>query len=1166
MEKSKNHAHSPLGKWRKLVLIMKLKLFILLCCLQGVHANVLSQQRYDVSFQEETVLSVIDYLRQHTGYEFFYLESNLQSAGLVTVDMKQATLSEILDAVLKGQNLTYEIHEKPQKSVTVRGFVYDEKKLPLPGVTVQVVGTTVGTATTANGWFSIVLPMLKGKLKFTFVGYKDKEIEFSEKTENDTLRITMEENVEQLDEAIVVAYGETTRRKTTGSISVVKADERRGIPSTSIATMLQGRVAGMDVTQMSGSPGGGGTAVIIRGYNSLDVEQGRRFSDPLWVVDGVPMNAFTSPISGTNLLSDLNPDMIESVQILKDASAASIYGSRAANGVILVTTKKGKRNQKATFSVNFSQTWSILPKLPTVTIGREERRFRLEVAKWQQYAYLDPETNRYKYPESLREQYENNVYSSVYDKNFIPVPNNQNSGTTLQDSLNSFYNNATNFFPIYYVKGKVTNANIQTYGGGENMTYGLGLGYYKEDGIFRGTGYNRVDLNSSMYVTPVKNLSVDMRFNVSLANRNRATKSDMLGGTAPSVEVVPGEPYGLSSLLPGEGSVPWNTVLDAYKGTKEKNRNIRLRSNFKLEYMPIKGLSISASLAADYSIDRRNYFQPSYLSDAGYSKSIGETGVNLMVLNEDIVSYNRMFNDVHSLSVVAGFSYQYDQTEYNGGSAENSPSDKIYYAPSGLPDLGWKETSSGVSDYEEPIAFQHYQSDMNEKNLLSYFARAEYGYKDKYMLSLSFRRDGSSTFGADNRWGTFPSVAAAWTFSEEKWVKENLGWLSFGKFRASWGRSGMHFSECYLALGELYVGGSIHGESTLYPLFDGGMYNPDLTWEETDQYDFGLDLDFFDYRLTVTADYYYRYTDKMLGKLALQGSHNAYTSQWSNAMAISNEGVELMVKYDIFRKDDLYWKISVNGARNWNRFEKSYNGRDYGGRIIGKSLNGLYVFLSDGYVDSYDELKLYYNAAGMGFYASPSEYQRGRQLKPGDINYMDVDGDGVVGMNDQVYFGSALPEVSGGIVNELRWKNIDLNMLMTYSLGRRAVNGVERSSLYSDGPVIGNIYDYTFWEKAGDNPDYPAIGRKVWAACDKDVEKTNFLRLKSLTVGYSLPRQWIRSLRMTELRLFVSGENLFIWDNYSGMDPETIDITSGFDSQQNYPLPRKLTLGITLKF
>ena len=648
--------------------------FLLFLLVFGAWRPVMAQsgaERITLDLHQATMDAFALEIKAQADYTFFYNDSLAKAIEPITLSVTGEPLSSVLDKVLGPKGYTFTIEDKtivikkarplPRgiKSVEVCGFVYDEKRQPMPGVTVQVVGTSVGTASTAGGWFSIALPLVEGKLKFSFVGYKDKEVAFTAESARDTLRVYMEEAVEELDEAIVVAYGETTRRKATGSISVVKAEDIRGIPSVSIETLLQGRVAGLDVTQMSGAPGGGGTAVTIRGYNSLDVEQGRRFSNPLWVVDGVPMNSFTSPITGTNLLSDLNPDMIESIQILKDASSAAIYGSRAANGVIIITTKKGRKNQDATFSVNVSQTWSILPELPTVTTGRAERLFRLEAVKNSYQAYLDPETNRYKYPETLREQYDHNRAS--LDGNFIPQPYNNNNGTIFQDSLNSFYNNSTNFFPIYYVKGKVTNANIQTYGGSERMTYGIGLGYYNEEGIFRGTGFNRVDLNSSMNVTPVERLNVDLRLNASLSNRKRGTKQGMLN-YAPSIETVPGEPYELSSLLPGEGSIAWNSVLDTYKGTKEKNRAVRLRANFKLDYEPIEGLNVSTSLAADYSIERRNYFQPSTLSQDGYSISIGETGVNLMVLNENIISFNRVIKDVHSIGVVAGLSYQYVPT------------------------------------------------------------------------------------------------------------------------------------------------------------------------------------------------------------------------------------------------------------------------------------------------------------------------------------------------------------------------------------------------------------------------------------------------------------------------------------------------------------------------
>lgn len=1166
------------GNMRKTIRCMKLTLLLLTCFVLQTFAGA-NAQTVTIKKQNATLEEVIWELKQQTSFSFMYNDVDIASIKGITLNETKVDVEEILQKCLKNTNLEYVVlnnaiviklkanTQDEKKSITLRGWVYDKQKEPLPGVTIKLANTIAGTATDNKGWFSLRLPVTKGTLEFSFVGFKTAKINFSEQT--DTLRIYLEEDIQSLDETVVVAYGNTTKRKMTGAVSTIKADELKGIPSSNITNLLQGRVAGMDITQMSGAPGGGGTAVTIRGYNSLDVEQGRRFSDPLWVVDGVPLNSFTSPITGTNLLSDLNPDMIESIQILKDASSSAIYGSRAANGVIVVTTKKGQKNQDATFTVNVSQTWSILPKLPTVTTGRAERLLRLRSFKDRFQAYVDPNTNRYKYPTTLREQYDNWEQGAILDGNFIPFPDNVDNGNKFQDSLNVFYNNSTNYFPVYYEKGKVTNANIQTYGGSEKVTYGIGLGYYNEEGVFKGTGFNRVDLNSSMNVTPIKRLNVDLRLNASLSNRKRGTKTDMLG-IAPPIETVPGEPYKLSSLLPGENSVAWNAVMNSYKATKEKNRAIRLRTNFRLGYEPIDGLNISTSLAADYSIDRRNYFQPSYLSYSDYSKSLGETGINLMVLNENILSFNRRIKENHNINFVAGFSYQYDQAEYNGGTAENAPSDKIYYAPSGMPEIGYE----GWGDYQEPIAFQHYQSDMQEKSLLSYFARLEYSYKERYLLSASFRRDGSSTFGENNRWGTFPSVAAGWTFSEESFLKEKLAWLSFGKIRASWGRSGMHFASNYLALGIMAVGKtSYRGNSTIEPIWYNGLYNDELSWEETDQYDFGVDMDFFNYRLNFTFDYYYRYTNKLLALVDLAGDHNGYRQQWRNAAAISNEGIELMVKYEIFRQSDLYWKISVNGARNWNRFEKSYNGKDYKGNIIGKPLNGVYARKTDGFIDSQDEMKIFYNRRGVSYYLPFSDDKKNTFYKPGDYKFIDVNGDGQADFDDQIYVGSALPKISGGIVNEFRWKNFDLNLLLTYMLGRHMVNSVEKRCLSSDlyyQALVVDLDKIDFWEKPGDNPDYSRIQfdqlNGMWDTVDQDVEEVNYLKLRTLTIGCSFPKKWSKKVGMEELRVFISGENLVTWTNYSGMDPETVSISSGDDWQQNYPLARKYTLGLTLKF
>lgn len=1127
-----------------------------------------------------TLLEAMKEINRLGGNSVSYKREELEKeTKRVSLDLKEVLVIKAVEAALENTRLVAMVHGDvilvvPRKdvgksltSMTLRGIVTDKEKIPMPGVTVKLLGVSIGTSTNAKGYFSLQLPVQQGTLEFSFVGFKTQKVSFTEATK-DTLRITLEENIQALDETVVVAYGTTNKREMTGAVSVIKADEIKGIPSSSIANLLQGRVAGMDVTNLSGAPGGGGSVITIRGYNSLDVEQGRRFSNPLWVVDGVPLNSFTSPVTGTNLLAEINPDMIESIQILKDASSAAIYGSRAANGVILVTTKKGRKNQNATFAVNVSQSWNMLPELPTVTIGRKERLLRLDALKNRLVAYLDNDKLRYMYPTSLEESYLHPTSSYDY---FFRKQSSAEDGMFLQDSLNPFYNNSTNFFPVYFEKAKITNANIQTYGGSERFNYGIGLGYYDESGILKGTGFTRIDLNSNLSVNPVKKLTVDLRFNASLTNRKRGEQSEGLSSGS-SVETVPGDPYKLSSLYPGEGTEVWNSILEKLSGTKEKNRSVRLRANFKLDYHLIEGLNISTSLATDYSIHRRNYFLPSYLSSDKYSNSIGETAVNLMVLNENLVSYKKLINEDHSFDFIAGFSYQYDQMEYNGGSAANSPSDKIYYAPSGMPRLGEQE----YMGTKVPIAFQHYTSDMQEKVLLSYFARLEYNYKKKYLFSASFRRDGSSVFGKGNKWGTFPSVAVGWTFTEERFMQSLASWFDFGKFRVSWGKSGMPFDQSYLALGIMEIGKDIYqGNGVIIPVYFDGLYNENLAWEETDQYDFGLDLDFLDYRLGVTLDYYYRYTDKMLMKVQLPGNYNGYEMQWRNEAAVSNEGIELLVKYEIFRKSDLYWKISVNGAKNWNRFEKSYNGRDEGfSRIIGKALNGIYVPRTDGFVNDQKELPMIHTASGINYYYASDPL---RYYKPGDYKFVDVNGDGKISFDlDKVYAGSALPVVSGGVVNEFRWKNIDLNFSMSFQLGRHMINMAKVSSLATSEknmthPILMDLNKVTFWQQPGDDTDYPALqyddGVGLWnVALKRNVEKVNWLKLKTLTVGYSLPQKWIKTCGIEQVRLFVSGENLWTFTNYSGVDPEIVSINSGIDSGEGYPLPRKFTLGLTVKF
>ena len=1166
-------------RW-KIFLIMRLTMILLVGFLFGASANSLGQYQMKVNMGETTYEELFREIRKQTGCIVMYNNDMLDKNAKVKADFDQIELKDLLHHVLTKRGLTFEINREfiivvkatPKtddvKKYRISGIVKDKKGEPMPGVTIKLDSMLLGTATDVNGKFVLELPVSSGNLVCSFVGYKTKKIPFKG---NKDLVVILEEDISELDEVHVVAYGQTNKREMTGAISVVKAESIKGIPSPSIANLLQGRVAGMDVTNITGAPGGGGTQVTIRGYNSLSVESGRRFSNPLWVVDGVPMASFTSPVTGTNGLADLNPEVIESIQILKDASATSLYGSRAANGVIIVTTKKGRKNQSAQFDVNFSYTYNVLPEYPVQTGGKAERNFRLLQRFNARKAYKDQDKNMYIYPTSYEEAYaKGGSYDAYWGDG--TVSGNKN-GDELQDSLNPFYNNSTNFYKYYFQATKTLNANIQTSGGSERMTYSVGLGYYDEEGILKGTGYSRINLMGNFIMNPIPMLTVDFRNYLAFSDRSRGVKSSGFSA-GNEVEVIPGDPLSQSTLLPGNNTVT-EEVLKGLRGVEEKNNTYRLRSTFGLKLDLMKGLNISNTISLDYSQNNRNYFSPSWLNDPKESLTTGEVSREYTILDEALINYQQIFGERHKLDVMLGYSYQYDQYNYIGGTAQNGPSDYVHYATK----YGWPSLAD--RDYYTQ-ALKDYQSDFTEKKMMSYFGRLNYVFEERYMLTATLRRDGSSVFGRDLRWATFPSAAIAWNFSEENFMQW-FGALSFGKLRFSYGVSGNQFNQPYLAYGLLLGGqGSYEGNPIITPDLQEGYYNPKLGWEETKQYDLGLDMNFFNYRLSVTADYYYRRTDKMLSKTPIPGNHSGYSAMWRNAGALSNEGIEFDIKYDIMRTDDSFWTISVNFAKNWNKLLETYNGKDMNmsdmignsrSYIIGKPVGNIMGYKTTGYIQSEEDIKYYYRQDGT-YRAIEKQYFSDVFYKPGDLQIVDVNGDGYINStSDVVYIGSSLPILYGGIVNEIKWKNFDLNMLWSYSLGRDMINLLpivstsKETSLY---PIFEDIQKVSFWEKEGDNSTYPKAElnnfNDSWSPIiDRYVEKVNYLKLKTLTIGYTLPKNLLKKIYIKDVRVFFSGENLLNITNYSGLDPETVDINTGLDDGKNYPLARKLTLGITIK-
>jgi TonB-linked SusC/RagA family outer membrane protein len=1173
MEKKQEQCLFFRQKLFKLLRVMKLLSVILLIGAMHVSAAVKSQQRVTLKYDKIRVEDALEQVRKNSSYELFFSMHEIETDKIISLDIDNEYVVDALKKIL-GDKYKYNVVDnviiiKPmakissqQKKTEIKGQVVDEKGKPMPGVTVQLEGVSMGTSTDIKGKFKLQLPIKKGVLIISFVGYKTQKVKFQEGKE---LKIKLVEERSNLDEVTVVAYGQVKKREMTGSVSVVKGDDLKGLPTPSLSNLLQGRVAGMDVTNISGAPGGGGTQITLRGYNSLGIEAGRRFSNPLWVIDGVPMTTFTSPVTGTNGLADINPEIIESIHVLKDASATSLYGARAANGVILVTTKKGRKNQKGKFSVNFSHTYSVLPEYPTIYGGKGERDYRISSRRIYKSAYLNSD-NVYVYPTSYRDVYGT---SGTYDKYWgNGKVYGLSDGDQLQDSLNSFYNNSTNFFKELYRVGKVTNANIQTYGGSERMSYSIGLGYYDETGIVIGTGFNRINLMGNFMARPNDKLTVSLNTYLSMADRSRGERGSGLG-SGQDIELIPGKAHELSTLLPLKTDAT-KEAINKFKSQKEKNITYRLRTSFKLEYQIMKDLNFSNAVSIDYSQNNRNSWLPGVLDYYNESKSIGEIARNKMFLNESLLNYKKTINEDHNIDVMLGLSFQRDEFNYIAGSAKNGPSDFIHYVGK----KGWPDVIERYEDYYE--ALKNYTSDFSEKKMNSYFGRLNYNYKKRYMLTATIRRDGSSVFGENLKWATFPSYAAGWNFSQEDFMRW-ADFLDFGKVRVSYGKSGNTFKNPYLSYG-LLVGGKPHeGKPTIEPVYKDGYYNPNLSWEETDQWDIGIDLNLMNYRLSITADYYNRYTHEMLYKVPLPGNYSGYSNVWKNAAAISNEGLELEIKYDIFRDNNDYWRMSFNIAKNWNRLKESWNNKDFydsnekKNYILGRKLNGIIGLRTNGYIQSEGDIVAFYNSYGEIDHINPRSSTS--FYYPGNTKFIDANGDYQISYLDYSYLGSSLPEVYGGIVNEVRWKNFDLNMLFSYSFGRDMINATKLEGLQAYNelvPIFNDLRKVSFWEKEGDNTTYPIASfvnynRDFMPAQDRYVETVHYIKLKTLTLGYTLPKHLFKIRYFDNVRLFFSGENLFTITNYSGMDPETVSLQSGIDKTKNYPLARKLTLGLTIK-
>ena len=793
---------------------------------------------------------------------------------------------------------------------------------------------------------------------------------------------------------------------------------------------------------------------------------------------------------------------------------------------------------------------------PTQTGGRMERWLDILENRNVKSPYYDWMTGLQYYPSSYEEVFGTyGIYDYFWGDGSV---GSAYQNYALQDSLDPYYNNSTNWWKYVFRTGKVVNANIQASGGNECFRYMVGLGYYDEKGIMINSGYSRANLIANLSANFTSKLRLDTRIYLTYVDRtmNKA-------GSDSRYEGISINPKEQSTMLPAtkELEEEWKSQIN---GVKDRTDDYRAMVSAFGEYELLKGLTFSVSANVDFSQGNMNMFTPSTLDEL-YHEARSEGAINrqIMLSTEGLLHYNRVFN-IHNIDVLLGFNANKEQNFYIGGYGLGSVSNDVYYYD---PDKITEDVvNRGTEESPNYESTRSYKSDFSEKRMMSFFGRIGYNYKQRYLIEFTFRTDGSSTFGEGHRWANFPSVAVGWTFSEEPFLKHWTGsWLNWGKLRGSYGTSGQIFTDPYLAHGLMKTGENFLGE---IGMTSSQPISPNLTWEKTEQYDLGLDMDMFNYRLNLKLDYYYKYTSSLIYSVDLPGSLYPFGKRVENAMAVSNEGVELELQADILRERAMSWRMRFNAARNWNRFEKSYTGKDIDGLVIGRPLQGLYVYVNDGFYSSEEEVPHYYTINGEETFVGGTSVKGKVSGQVGNYNLRDFNNDNVINQADMYYAGSTLPVMHGGWVNELMWKGFDLNVLVNYTLGRKMINAKIAESF----PVFGSstkMLDYReldFWTSPDKNANMPMLGNSPQSMLDSNIEKIYHLNLKQLTIGYNLPDRIAHGIKFSGVRFFMTMENLFYLSNYSGENPEVVDVYSGIDKGLSYPLPRKWTLGLTLNF
>jgi TonB-dependent starch-binding outer membrane protein SusC len=1049
--------------------------------------------------------------------------------------------------------LLYAVGVSAQTPITITGTVFDEAGESLPGVNILVKGTEKGTISDIDGKFGISVPNASATLVFSYLGYFTVEMKVDR---TKPMVVTLKEESQSLNEVMVIGYQDVKKKDLTGSVAKANIEDMLKAPVASFDQALAGRIAGVNVSSGEGTPGAT-MNIVIRGNNSLTQE-----NSPLYVIDGFPVE---DPTVG----SSINPNDIESIDVLKDASATAIYGARGANGVIIISTKKGKIGEPV---ISYDGSFGMQRITRSIPMMDAYEFVRLQSEVWS--------------PADLVGNF--GYFKTVGDKTY-----------TLEDYRNV---EQYNWQDLIFRDAMQQNHSISITGGTAGNRYNASLSYFDQDGVVLASNYNRIQGRLGTTVRRNK-LNINLSTNYSRATQTGSSPSQSsfsgmnnlfysVWGYRPVTQ--PG--VALSSLLDNttDESVDqtndyrFNPILSL---NNEYRKNITTYNQFNgfIEYEFLKGLKLKVS--GGYTIDSRrgeNFNN----SNTRYGSPISTDKVNATLstserktwLNENILTYQTNFDKKHYINTMVGMTMQESKYDYYSMKTINIPNES----------LGMAGMSQGTSN--------RIMSNISEWSMLSYLARFNYNYQSKYYATASFRADGSSKFAEQNRYGYFPSASLAWNFTEEQFAKPLTSVLNSGKVRLSWGVTGNNrvgeydtyalFEALQAAEGNFSKPEDItHGvyafnnTVTNVGVVPYNLSNPSLKWETTGQTNFGIDLTFLKDKINFTFDWYNKITSDLLLEATLVPS-SGYGSVMKNIGKVQNQGVEFTINTVNLQTKKFKWTSNFNISFNKNKvlelsdnqlamlsngyFDQNFTSPNYIAKI-GYPIGMMYGYLYEGTykVDEFD-----FNGATYALKPDIARFTSEINTQPGYPKYADINDDGVIDTNDQTFIGRGEPIHTGGFTNNFEYAGFDLSVFFQWSYGADILNAnrLMFESSYNKRRDLNQFASYSDrWTFDNQDSDIPRVSSSSSNGLfsSRIIEDGSFIRLKTVSLGYNIPPKFLKQMKISRARAYVSAQNLFTLTKYTGYDPEVsirnTALTPGLDFS-SYPRAASMNIGINLSF